>query len=281
MATACRISRGHANWELAASSRLCFICAMGRGLGGGVAVAMDGRRSLGVVVAGMLAIACASPLAAEEIEIPFELEDLTPAETEARLGFLEQRLDEGRFGGQAWQYGWTGVFGVGLVAGAAQAVMADDGDERVYQIVGAVKSAGGLAQMLTDPLPARLGADPLRQVPDGTPEGRLQRLALGERQLIDNAARAESRFSWRRHLEGVTTNLIGGAVIYTLGDSTDALVSTLSGILVGELQIWSQPWRATSDLDDYRARFPTTMASRGIEWQLRPTLHGVELAFRF
>jgi hypothetical protein len=135
--------------------------------------------------------------------------------------------------------------------------------------------------MLTDPLPARLGADPLRAVPDGTPVGRLQRLALGERRLIENAARAESRYSWRRHLGGGTTNVIGGAVIYTLGDSTDALVSTLSGILVGELQIWTQPWRATADLDAYRTAFPTTMASRGIEWQLRPTLHGVEVAFRF
>ena len=229
----------------------------------------------------MLAIGAAAPLAADEIEIPFELEDLSPAETEARLGFIERRLDEGQLSAQVWQYGWTGVFGVGMVAGAAQAAMADDGDERVYQIVGAVKSAGGLAQMLTDPLPARLGAEPLRKVPDGTPEGRLQRLALGERQLIDNAARAESRYSWRLHLEGVTTNAIGGAVIYALGDSTDALVSTLSGILVGELQIWTQPWRAISDLDDYRAAFPSTMASRGIEWQLRPTLHGVEMAFRF
>ena len=218
---------------------------------------------------------------AQDIEVPFELEDLSPAETDARLGFLEQRLDDGRFSAQAWQYGWTGIFGVGLVAGAAQAVLADDGDERVYQIVGTVKSAGALAQMLTDPLPARLGADPLRAVPGATLEGRQQRLALGERQLVENAARAESRYSWRRHAEGVTTNLIGGAVIYALGDSTDAMISTLSGILVGELQIWTQPWRATSDLADYRASFPSTMASRGLDWQLRPTLHGVEVAIRF
>ena len=41
----------------------------------------------------MLAIGAAAPLAADEIEIPFELEDLAPAETEARLGFIERRLD--------------------------------------------------------------------------------------------------------------------------------------------------------------------------------------------
>ncbi len=242
---------------------------------------MDCGRNVVLLAAGLLAIDGIAPLKAQELEIPFELEDLPPAETDARLEFLEQRLDEARFGAQIWQHGWTGVFGAGVALGAAQAVLADGGDERVYQIVGAVKSAGGLAQMLTDPLPARLGADPLRAVPDGKSESHLQRLAVGERQLVENAARAESRYSWRRHLEGGTTNAIGGAVIWGLGDSTDALVSTLSGIVVSELQIWTQPWRATADLDDYRASFPSTMASRGIEWQLRPRLNGVEVAFRF
>ncbi len=236
---------------------------------------------IGTVTVAALAFGAGAPVLAQQIEIPFELEDLSLTEAEARLGFIEERLDDGRRTAQVWQYGWTGAFAVGLVSSTAQAVLADDGDERVYQIVGAVKSAGALGQMLTDPLPARLGADPVRAVPADSAEGRLQRLAVGERQLVENAARAESRYSWRRHLEGVTTNLIGGGVIYALGDSTDALVSTLSGILVGELQIWSQPWRATSDLGDYRNAFPSTMASRGIEWQLRPTLHGVEVAFRF
>jgi hypothetical protein len=248
---------------------------------GGVAATMDARRLARVALA-MLAIGAAVPALAEQlIEIPFELEELSPTEAEARLGFIEERLDEGRRNAQVWQYGWTGVFGATLLASTAQAVLADAGDERVYQIVGAVKSAGALGQMLTDPLPARLGADPLRAVPADMAESRLRRLAVGERLLVENAARADSRYSWRRHLEGVTTNLIGGGVIYALGDSTDALVSTLSGILVGELQIWSQPWRATADLGDYRIAFPSTMASRGIEWQLRPTLHGVEVAFHF
>ncbi|MEK0082241.1 hypothetical protein [Benzoatithermus flavus] len=56
-------------------------------------------------------------------------------------------------------------------------------------------------------------------------------------------------------------------------------MSTLSGIAVGEAQIWSRPWRAGRDLDDDRAAFPTTTARRGIEWELRPTPYGVRLAF--
>ena len=237
-------------------------------------------RPIGLLV-GFLVAAAPLAAAAEDIEIPFEIEDLSAAELAARTDFLTERLDEGRRTAQLWQYGWTGAFGIGVVASTAQAVTADDGDARVLHIVGAVKSAGALAQMLTDPLPARLGTDPMRAVADSTRAGALQRLAVGERLLIENAARAESRFSLRRHVEGVTTNLIGGAVIWGFGDRTDALVSTLSGILVGELQIWSQPWRARRDLAEYRAAFPTTLASYGIDWQIRPRVNGVELALRF
>lgn len=228
-----------------------------------------------------LLLGIASGLQAQEVEVPPQLATLSDSEAKARIGFLEDRLDAGRRTAQVWQYGWTGIFGAGAVLGAAQAVTADDGDSRVYNIVGAVKSAAGVAQMLTDPLPARLGADPMRVVPDDTPRGRLQRVALGERQLVTNAARADTRYSLRRHLEGVTTNLIGGGVIYAFGDSKDAMISVLSGIAFSEAQIWTQPWRANSDLTDYRNAFPTTIASRQIQWELRPTLQGVELAFKW
>jgi hypothetical protein len=239
------------------------------------------RHFLKIALGGLLLVGLGDAAEAQTIEVPPQLEGLSDAETDARLSFLQERLEAGQLTAKTWQYGWTGVFGVGAVAGVAQAITADDGDERVYNIVGAVKSTGAVAQMLIDPLPARLGAEPMRAMPDGTRQGRLQRLALGERQLVTNSDRADTRYSWRRHLEGITTNLIGGAVIYAFGDSKDALVSALSGLAVGEASIWSQPWRANGDLADYRAAFPTTMAGRGIQWQLRPTLNGAELAFNW
>ena len=232
-------------------------------------------------MAGILLLALTTASEAQEIEVPPQLELLSDSEAKARASFLEERLDAGQRNAQIWQYSWTGIFGAGAVLSAAGAATADDGDSRVYNIVGAVKSAAAFAQMLTDPFPARLGAEPMRAAPDDTPRGRVQRVALGERQLSTNAEWADSRYSWRRHLQGVTTNLIGGAVIYGLGDSRDALISTLSGIAWGEAQIWTQPWRASDDLADYRKAFPSTMASRGIEWELRPTLRGAELAFRW
>jgi hypothetical protein len=232
-------------------------------------------------VAAVLPVLLASApgvAAAEAILVPPQLERLPESEVDARLRMLEERLEAGRFTGQLWQQGWTGFYALTTLTGTVGAVAADDADGRVVNLVSAVKSVGALAQLVTDPLPARLGAAPMGEA---DPDRRLMRLALGERQLATNAARASSRFSLQRHLEGVTTNLIGGAVIWAFGDSGDALTSTLVGIAIGEAQIWSQPWRAEGDLAAYRTAFPTTTVQRAPSWELRPMGTGVQLALRF
>ena len=148
-------------------------------------------------------------------------------------------------------------------------------------IVDATKSGVATLQTLTllrDPLPANVGAQPMRDVAGDDRAARLERLAVGERQLLASAQRAETRYSLRRHLLVLGGNLLGGAAILALGDADDALQSTLIGTAIGEAQIWSQPWRAPGDLRDYRATFPD---ARGISWDLRPKGRGVELVFRF
>jgi hypothetical protein len=231
-------------------------------------------RRLALTVA--LATGAGPALSQVPFSVPGDLDDLPDSEVEARLDFLTERLDAGRFSAAAWQYGWSGFYAVGTLTNGIQLLTAGDTDGRVVSLVDGLKSVGALAVLVTDPLPARLGADPVRAVPESASR---YRLAVGERQLVENYVRAESRYSLQRHLEGVTTNLIGGAFIWAFGDSSDALRSTLVGIAVGEAQIWSQPWRASGDLRDYRAAFPATLAN--LEWELRPMGTGVQLAFRF
>ena len=89
---------------------------------------------------------------------------LSDAELAARLGFLEERLDAGRPPALAWQWGWTGFYGAGLVLNGGYAAVAEDGDDRVRAAVDAVKSGVALAQTLRlvrDPLPANVGAAPM------------------------------------------------------------------------------------------------------------------------
>ena len=223
-------------------------------------------RPAAAAILGFLALATPACAALAQEAAPTD-------EIDRRLRFLEERLDAGRTTAQVWQYGWSGVFAVSAASNAWTLVDTDDGDDRVRAAVDGVKSVGALAQMLLNPLPARLGADPMRAEPGRTRE---QRLALGESQLQVNAARAEERFDIRQHLKAVGVNLIGGGVIWAFGDSGDALASAATGILVSEAQIWSQPWRASGDLRDYRSTFPGALS-----WEIRPRPNGVELAFRF
>jgi hypothetical protein len=231
-----------------------------------------------------LFVALALPLlagAAVAAEAPSPVLSISDAELTARLGFLEQRLEAGRPTALAWQWGWTGFYTASFALSVGYAIAAEDGDDRVRVFVDAAKSGLATVQtlrLLRDPLPANLGAQPMREVPGNDQPARLERLAVGERQLLASVARAETRYSLRRHLIVLGGNLLGGAAILALGDARDALQSTAIGTAVGEAQIWSEPWRATSDLRDYEAAFAATP---GTGWDLRPKGTGVELVLRF
>lgn len=206
---------------------------------------------------------------------------MSDAELGARIHFLESRLDAGRPTALAWEWGWSGAYAASFVGNTIYAVSADEADDRVRAIVDAAKSGLATVQMATlllHPLSAGLGAEPMRDVPGDDRSARELRLAVGERQLLTAATRADTRFSLRRHLVTIGANLIGGAAIATFGDGGDAVLSTMIGIAVGEAEIWTQPWRAPGDLRDYHASFP---AARGITWEFRQRGTGVQLALHF
>ncbi|MFZ1430558.1 MAG: hypothetical protein WAS21_27785 [Geminicoccaceae bacterium] len=233
-----------------------------------------------MVVLAALCLAVASSSDGAE-PTPGQAIVMSDAELGARLHFLESRLDAGRPTALAWEWGWSGAYAASFVGNSIYAVSADEADDRVRAIVDAAKSGLATIQMATlllHPLAAGLGAEPMREVPGDDRSARQLRLAVGERQLLTTATRAETRFNLRRHLVTIGANLIGGAAIATFGDSGDAVRSTLIGIAVGEAEIWSQPWRATGDLRDYQAQFP---GSAGLTWELRPMGTGVQVAFHF
>lgn len=244
----------------------------------GTAAALRLGAATCVLLAAALAGATPARAQAGDIEVSPRLEMLSDAEIAERLSFIENRLEAGKTYAQVWQYGWTGIYTVTAVAGAYGAITADDGDARALSIVSGVKSALAAADLIGNPLPARLGAAPLTAVPGTGRDAQLQRLALGERALLDNAELADRRYNLRPHVQNVTVNAIGGLLVWYFGNSTDALVSLVGGIAVGEAQIWSQPWRASADLREYRGEFPGAIAEG---WELRPRLNGAELAYRF
>ena len=206
---------------------------------------------------------------------------ISNAELEQRLKFIETRLAGQTPGARNWQYGWTGFHAASAVAQGFLAADADDSDDEVNYLVGTVKSTGALAQMLFRPLPAVHSANRFQALPSVSREERVHKLVQGEAWLHENADRAATRFSWKRHLVGMGANLLGGVAIAAFGDSSDAVASTLLGIAVSEANIWTQSSRALDDLDDYQNNRWMARDTRDVSWHIAPLARRVEVNIRF
>jgi hypothetical protein len=136
--------------------------------------------------------------------------------------------------------------------------------------VGAAKSTGALAQMMIMPSPAVQSSARFQAMPSETRQERIMKLAQGEALLQINAERASTRTGWKRHLIAIGANLLGGSLIAAFGDDSDAVTSTLVGITVSELNIWTEPSRAINDLEDYRKNTWAQPHHSRTSWQIIP-----------
>ncbi len=80
---------------------------------------------------------------------------------------------------------------------------------------------------------------------------------------------------------GWAVNLVGGAAIWAFGDSSDALILTVSGIAISELAIYSQPGRAIQELEDYEKKFSGHHAQKRFNWQVIPARDGAGISINF
>jgi len=207
--------------------------------------------------------------------------DISDAELEQRLKFIETRLGKLNPNARYWQHGWTGFYTATAIGQPILAVNEDDNDGETNYIVGTVKSVGGLALMLLKPLPAVKSYDRFQSIPAQTRAERMHKLEQGEAMMRENSERALQRYGWKRHLMGIGANLLGGAMIAAYGDSSDAVTSTAVGIAVSEAVIWSEPGRAAKDLDDYRDNFRNAHGTGARNWRLVPMTGGIALNVSF
>lgn len=207
--------------------------------------------------------------------------DISDAELDQRLKFIETRLGKLNPNARYWQYGWTGFYTATAIGQPVLAIHEDDNDAETNYIVGTVKSVGGLALMLLKPLPAVKSYDRFNSIPSQTREERMHKLELGEAMLHENSDRALQRYGWKRHIMGIGANLLGGAMIAIYGDSSDAITSTAVGIAVSEAVIWTEPDRAAADLEDYRNNFRNVQGAGARNWFLVPMTGGIALQVNF
>jgi hypothetical protein len=203
------------------------------------------------ILAACLASAAVAPACAQGA--------LTPADTtlpdnviEQRIRFIEEKLDSHKTHGQIWYWGWMGIdagsaIGLGIIAG-----LDNHEDDAVNNGVNAGLGAIGVADLLLRPLEARHGADPIRSLPEETRDERIAKLRAGEEQMQRNAERASERTSVAMHAGNLFINGIAGVIVGLAGKTSDAIITSTTGAIGGEINIWTQPWGPETDWEDYK-----------------------------
>jgi hypothetical protein len=178
---------------------------------------------------------------------------ISDAELERRIRFIEGRLDASRLHGQIWYWSWMTINAGSAVALGVQAGLIDNHDDKVNSATNAALGAIGVADLLFRPLEVRHGADSIRALPDATRADKIAKLRAAEDRLRRTAERADERTS--PMLYGATAALSGvaGSVVGVWGNPSDGVITGLSSLAGGVLNLLTQPAAPARDWRDYQA----------------------------
>ncbi len=203
--------------------------------------------------------------------------------TAERLTFIEDRLEERKPYAKYHWMGWTGFYGIGMVYQSAQAAGERDNSKQADLVVSAAKASIGVTRLLIWPPKAKEGAAAMRVVAPSDESACRERLRIGEELLRKNARESQGRWDWKRHAFNVGLNVAGGLIVSEgWDDPLRAWRAAGIGTAVGEVFIFSHPWKADDDLVEYEQKFGSTdPAPKKVSFDLAPNLGGLAFSMRF
>lgn len=206
------------------------------------------------------------------------------ADTEARLNFLESRLDEGRGDMRLWWGSWMAIYVIGASVGIAGGILEDNNEKGIANYVTAGKSVMGIADLTLRPHVGRHGASRIQAIPKTSDQACRERLVLAEKTMRTAAKEGSVRWNWKRHLSSLLVNLGAGIFVAEALDEPgqgwrDFAVSEVSA----EVHIWTHPTRARGDLSDYEAQFNGGAPAASIkpEWSFAAQRGGLGVVYKF
>jgi hypothetical protein len=174
-------------------------------------------------------------------------------EPSQRLTFIQSHLHEDARRARIWTGAWGASYSV-LTMGQLVLAPAFAPEERVDLYVGAVSSAGGMAALLAVPLDVMadsLALDALATQHPGPVDCAV--LAEAERLLVQSARSEADGRGWLMQGANVVYNLATGLVLGLFFDRwPSAALTAVSGWLIGEVMILTQPTGAQDALRLYR-----------------------------
>jgi hypothetical protein len=213
--------------------------------------------------------------------------DADEREIDARLAFLEERIDRQHTHAQIWWGSFLTVYTGGAVVQAARASIEEDRATEVDLWISSAKATLGAMRYLTNPYGGIEDLDPAPATPL-TRAGKLARVRHGERILEHNAEAQAKNRAWYVHASNLGINLVGGMIVAVgFDDPQTGFVSAGIGAVVGEIAIFTSPWEPEGDLAEYRRGFGRGRVKAGsrrpnhAEVVVRPTGSGGMLVVHY
>ncbi len=205
------------------------------------------------------------------------------ADLSRRLEFLEERIGRQRTHAEVWWWGFTTFYFIGGIYGGVQAFSADTRAKEADQWVGVAKAAGGVIRLVADPFS---GIEPFEPADTAGNVASLRReVARGEEVLRHNADTTHPFGPWYAHAINVAVNGLGAVIVGAGFDGwQDGLISAGIGVAVGEVQIFTSPWEADCDLEEYEDGYLAggEHARRDeVRWSVAPMGTGLQLNAAF
>lgn len=205
------------------------------------------------------------------------------AEVTKRLAFIEDRLEAGRPAAERWSYGWFGAYVGSTVVQFGVALGTTDPGLRADMAVGAASSALGVLPFAAFPFTPRFASAELAELPARTPAERARKLRLAEKLLEKCADKEAFGHGWMMQVGVLTVNVgIGLGLALGYDRIRSGISTTLIGIAVSELQIFTQPTQAIDDWTAYqRGDLRRGEERSGVTWQIAPAPGGMALGASF
>lgn len=170
-----------------------------------------------------------------------------------RIDIIQKMLDQGKPAAKLWWNGWLYGYTAATIGQGAVFLTSDKLKTRQDMALGAATTLIGAVGQLIAPMTPASAPVKLALIPGDTPEQRILKLNKAQELFEASAKREQEGRSWKMHVASGVVNAGSGLVTWLGFKRTiwDGLENFALNTAITEVQIWTQPMRASKDYKKY------------------------------
>jgi hypothetical protein len=187
----------------------------------------------------------------------FAQNDISDTIVRERIQCIQNILEKGKKNANTWWYGWFVGYSAATVGQGVVYFKSKVLNTQQDMALGAANSLLGAAGQLIAPLNPGKQAKSLANIPESTPEERIQKLSYAE-DLLKETAKTEKRGkSWQTHALYCSVNLSCGLITWLGFDRSvwEGVGNFALNTAITEIQIWTQPTQTLKDYQWYCSKY--------------------------